>query len=305
MERTQRILDRFPEFYLTWDKTSIIYELVTALGKRIDESEKDLDSILEAHWVDTAANDDLDRLASVYNLGRSPGESDPELRSRLKRAIIEYKGGGTMKAILDSVRMALRLPLDYPIEMVENPEAEVHREFTVQSGDTWSFSSESIHDAEPVIEITLAPEEEDVITDPTLTNLETGETITFSGEVKKGQILVIEDGKARVNNKEVKKSLSAPKPPTIPRRMTRWTYRQPISEEIGVFDTAVFDESKFAVGIPKVKLALRWMSNQLATFELRIPRSALTRKNSLQMARDAVESIKATGVKAIITTVED
>jgi hypothetical protein len=123
--------------------------------------------------------------------------------------------------------------------------------------------------------------------------------------VKKGQTLVIEDGKAKVNNKEVKKSLSAPKPPTIPRRMTRWTYRQPISEEIGVFDTAVFDESKFAVGIPRVRLGLTWTSNQLATFELRIPRSALTRENSLQMARDAVESIKATGVKAIITTVED
>ena len=49
MQRTQRILDRFPEFYLTWNKTSLIYELVTAIGKRVDESEKDLDSILTAH----------------------------------------------------------------------------------------------------------------------------------------------------------------------------------------------------------------------------------------------------------------
>ena len=72
-----------------------------------------------------------------------------------------------------------------------------------------------------------------------------------------------------------------------------------------MFDTAVFDESKFAVGIPTVRLGFRWVSHQPATFMLRIPGSALGRKDSVKLASDAVESIKATGVKAIITTVED
>jgi len=305
LERTQRILERFPEFYLTWDRASLIHELVTALGKRVDEAEKDVDRILRAHWVDTATSGDLDKLGRLFNLSRNPGERDADYRNRLKRAIIEFKGGGTRQAILDAVRMTLGLPMDYPIEMVENPEKEIHKEFTVQSGDKWSFCSESIYDAEPVVEFSLASDEYEAINKPTLTNMDTGETLTFDGTVGRGQTLVIEGGKAKLGGKEVKKSLSAEKPPTVPRRVTRWSYDEPISEEIGVFDTAIFDESKFAVGIPTVRLGFRWVSHQPATFMLRIPGSALGREDSVKLASDAVESIKATGVKAIITTVED
>jgi len=305
LERTQRILERFPEFYLTWDRSSLIHELVTALGKRVDEAEKEVDLILKAHWVDTATSGDLDKLGRLFNLSRYPGERDADYRSRLKRAIIEFKGGGTRQAILDAVRMTLGLPPDYPIEMVENPEKEILKEFTVRSGDEWSFCSESIYDAEPVLEVSLASEEEESINKPTLTNVDTGETLTFDGKIGRGQTLVIEGGEARLGGKDVKRSLSAEKPPTVPRQDTRWSYDEPISEEIGVFDAAVFDESKFAVGIPTVRLSLRWVSHQPATFMLRIPGSALGREGQIKLASDAVDSIKATGVKAIITTVED
>jgi len=297
-------LERFPQFYMTWDTESLIYDLVTSMGKRLDEAEKDLDSILRAHWVDTATHGDLDALGQIFSVDRNPGEPDADYRNRLKRAIIEFKGGGTRQAILDSVRLTLGLPSDYPLEMIENPEKEVYREFSVQSGDTWAFSSESIYDEEPVIEVSLESEE-DTINKPTIANLDTGEAITFDGKISKAQTLVIEGGKAKVNKREAKGSLSAQRPPMVPRRVTRWAYNEPISEEIGVFDTAVFDESKFAVGIPAVRLGFRWVSRQPATFELRVPRSALTRSEGFQLAQDAVESIKATGVRAIIKMVED
>jgi hypothetical protein len=304
VERTQRILERFPQFYMTWDKQSIIHDLVTSLGKQVDESEKELDSVLRSHWLDTAAHGDLNKLGRMFNINRNPGEPDPDYRNRLKRAIIEFKGGGTRQAIMSSVRLTLGLPPDYPLEMIENPEKEVYREFSVQSGDTWAFSSESILDAEPVIDMSLQSEDES-INKPTITNIDTGEAITFNGKIGKGQTLTIGDGRAMIDGKEVKKSLSTTKPPRLPRRVTEWAYNEPISEEIGVFDTAVFDESKFAIGIPQVRLGFKWITHQPATFELRVPRSALTRKESLKLAQDAVESIKATGVKAIINVVED
>ena len=110
--------------------------------------------------------------------------------------------------------------------------------------------------------------------------------------------------KSLLDGRDVSGSLTGVKPLNLPRRMTSWRYEEPISEEIGAFDTAVFDESKFAIGIPEVNLAFEWVAHQPATFELTIPESALARENSLQLVREAVDSIKAAGVKAIITTGE-
>jgi len=45
MERTKRILDRLPLFYRSWDRDSIIFNLLFAMGKRIDEAEKEVTAI--------------------------------------------------------------------------------------------------------------------------------------------------------------------------------------------------------------------------------------------------------------------
>ncbi len=302
MERTQRILERFPLFYRTWDRDSFVYNLVYALGKRIDEAEKEVDAILRSHWVDTAFGTSLDKLGGIYGIGRKPHEGDPEYRNRLKQAIIEFKGGGTINAILTSVRMTLGLPRDHPIEMIENPPMEMHREFKVNPGDTWTFSSESVLDATPTIEVSIESDNEK-ITNPSITNLETNESVAFKDTILKGQKLIIEEGKATLDKKNVKKSLSTTKLPKVLRKQHKWSYAEPISEEIGVFDTAVFDESKFAIGIPTIKLGFSWAAHQPATFELRIPKQAVSWGDGATLAKEAVESIKATGVRAVIKVV--
>lgn len=304
MERTLRILDKFPLFYRTWDKDSIIYNLIYALGKRIDEAEKEVAAILRSHWVDTAFKADLDKLGAIYSMGRKSREGDLEYRNRLKQGIIEFKGGGTISAIMTSVRMTLGIPRDYPIEMVENPTTDVRKEFKVNPGDVWDFTSESIIDATPAIDVSIESDNEK-ITNPTIKNLETEESITFNGSILKGQRLVIEEGKATLDGKSVKKDLSTTRVPRLLRKQHKWSYTEPISKEIGVFNTAVFDESKFAIGIPTIKLVFSWVSRQPATFEIRIPLEMVEMGGNVALAKEAVESIKATGVRAIVKLVEE
>ena len=304
MERTKKILERFPDFYQTWDEKSSIYNLVSAVGKRIDEAEKEIDAILRSHWIDKANRDDLDGFGALFNLARKPGETDSDYRLRLKRAIIEFKGGGTKSAILTSVRMALGLPSDYPIELVENPQREKEREFKVKPGETWSFSSESVFDAIPDVEISIDSEGER-ITDPTIVNTERGESLTYNGSISVGETLTVKEGEARLERSSVKSKMSAPRPPTLQRKTTTWGYRAPISGEIGVFDTSAFNETKFAVGIPTTRLVFRWMAHEPAAFEIRLPREVLSKDGDVVRVQEAVNAIKASGVTATIKLIEE
>ena len=40
MKRTNSIIDRLPFFYRSWDRNSLIFNLLFALGNRLDEAEK-------------------------------------------------------------------------------------------------------------------------------------------------------------------------------------------------------------------------------------------------------------------------
>lgn len=303
MERTQRILDMFPSFYKTWDRDSLIFNVVNALGKRLDESEKDLFEIMRAHWVDKAIRIDLDNLGALYNIKRKTGETDPEYRSRLKRAIMEFKGGGTISAVLTSVNTALGLPRDYPLELVENPQREIYREFKVRTGETWWQSSESVLDSTPSIDIDVETGGAKV-TNPTITNLGTGESVTFDGIIQTGDQLKIEGGKAFLNGVDATGRLSTATIPRLLRGGATWRYAELLEKEIGVFDVSRFDESMFPVGIATVRIGFKWMSHQPATFEIKIPKDALSRRGGLSLAQEVVDSIKATGVRAIIKVVE-
>jgi hypothetical protein len=304
MERTKRILDRLPLFYRSWDRDSLIFNLLFAMGKRLDEAEKEVTAILRSHWVDTSFGADLDRLGAIFGFERKPHEGDPEYRNRLKQAVIEFKGGGTINALLTSVRMTLGLSRNYPLELVENPPIELQREFDVNPGDIWAFSSESVLDTTPTIEVSIESESEK-ITNPSITNLETNESITYKGSILKGQKLVMEEGTGRLDRRSVKSNLSTTVVPRLLRKQHKWRYEEPISEEIGVFDAAIFDESKFAIGIPTVRLSFNWVAHQPATFEISIPQEAITRIDDVTLVEEAVDYIKATGVRAIIKIVKE
>jgi hypothetical protein len=303
MKRTQRILDRFPSFYKTWDRNSLIFNMVHALGKRLDEAEKDLYAIMWAHWVDKASGSELDQLGDLYNIKRKPDETDSAYRNRLKRAIMEFKGGGTINAVLTSVKTALGLPRDYPLELIENPPKEMYKEFKVRTGETWLLSSSSVLDAAPSIEINVETEGLKS-TNPTITNLGTGEVIALKGTLQKGEVLRIEGGKVFLSDVDVTERLSKADASKLLRRGSTWRYAEALEKEIGVFDAAAFDLSIFAIGIPTVNIGFKWVAYQPATFEIRMPKDALPTKGSIALVQEVVESIKAAGVRAIINVVE-
>jgi hypothetical protein len=304
MKRTQRILDRFPHFFLTWDTKSIIYNLISAVGKRLDETDRELLRIMRSHWVDKAYRTDLYNIGSLFNIQRLPNEPDIEYRNRLKRSLIEYKGGGTISAIITSLRLSLGLPDIFPIEIIENPPINKQRTFTVRTGDKWEFSSESIHDVSPSIELKIESASGKII-NPTIRNLDTDEKITYNGELVTGDVLKIEDNEVLLNNQSVNKNISITETPKLTREMNTWTYSEPISEEIGIFDTAIFDESKYAIGISKVKIGFKWTAHQPATFEVKIPKESIQTSEKRNIAELTIQSMKATGVKAILTEVEE
>lgn len=303
MQRTQRILDRLPSFYKTWDPNSLLFKVVYSLAKRLDEAQKDLVAILRAHWVDKALTRDLDSLGALYSLSRNPGEADGEYRTRLKLAIMEYKGGGTRSAVLTAVTTVLRLPREYPLELVENPPQEARREVQVRTGESWWQSSESVVDATPSIEIQVATEG-GTVTNPTLVNTGLDASLTFQGTLASGDRLRIADSRADLNGADVTDRLLVSSVPKLLRRGSTWRYTERLKQAIGVFDVARFDEAIFPVGVAAVHIDFHWVAYQPATFELRLPKDALARRGDLPWVQAVVDAIKAAGVQALVHVVE-
>jgi hypothetical protein len=281
---------------MVWDTDSNIYKVMTALGKQVDEAEKELNLIMRSHWVDKSNREDLDKTGSLYNMIRNHDETDQEFKSRLKRAIIEYQGGGTKNAIVSTVKQELGLPPETEIELIENPPTEIKKQYLVNSGDIWEMSSESVYDAEPTVEISIESEHEKV-ENPSISNLESNESVSYSGIIKKGQTVKLEKASKKKNEDN--------KPPKVLRKKHLWSYKEPISKEIGVFDSSIFDESKFAVGIPTIKLDFKWVAHTPATFELRIPEKIIPLGKDLKSIQDTVYAIKASGVTAKISLVRE
>ena len=300
--RAEKIASRFPHFYLSWDRSSTISSFVSAVGKAMDETEKEYVSIMRSHWVDTASGEDLDRLGALFSIGRGRGETDADYRGRLKTAIISYKGGGTLSSIRMIARIALGLPQDYPIEVRENPEVAMKRTWKVRANSEWTVDPRSIADAEP--EITIALETKDVkISDPTITNLDTGESITFKGVLSYGEALRIGGGRATVNGVDQTQRLSTAKVPKMPRRKTKWQYTESIGANLGVFDRAQFDRSVFAVDSTS-SVTFEWKALQPASFEVLVPKALLDKSGAkAAYVQRLIDSVKASGVRGEVKVI--
>jgi hypothetical protein len=268
------------------------------VSKQLDEVEDKITDVMKAHWADTAHEDELNRLGVLLGLSRLSGEDDLHFRARLKRAANEYKGGGTVSAILDAVKASIDSQSAEDVKIVENPRASAFAEFTVRAGDTWTLGSNSITDAQP--RLTLTVEEGGEVSSPRIMNLDTGESITFQGKLKGGQNLVIKK-KASLEGKDVSKRISPQKIPRLLRRGSTWKYTEALEELIAVFDTAKFGEHTFAVRVPSVTIRFDWTRFQPATFEVRIKSKALRGSDlSKPYLERVVNSMKAAGVNTII-----
>jgi len=318
MEITKRIIDRLPSFYGAWNEDSLFFRLFDGFGKRFDETQKDLFRVMRTHWVDTAVREDLDKLGAIYNMKRKLDEKDSDYQRRLKAAIYEYKGGGTVNAILSLTRTLLGMKEEEKLELLENPPALVSIEHKLKSGDTWTLRSNSLQDATPMI--TFYVEAGDALFDtarfdksvfplevinPMITNLETKESIVFKGIMSGGQKLVISEGKATLDGIDVTNQVSPMVIPLILRRGSKWQYKEAVKEKIGVFDEAIFDESLFETVVATVKIRFDWTAYQVATFELKLPRESLVRSGiSIEDLKEFIARIKAVGVRGMVTVID-
>jgi len=303
LSRVERICNRLPRFYKHWDRDSLILNLLSAVGKQLDEAEGEVTNVMKAHWVDTAAADELDELGVLVRTNRIPGEDDAHFRVRLKRAVGEYEGGGTVPAILAAVKALIGAQNEGEVKIVENPPAPAAAEFRVMAGDTWTLGSNSIVDAVP--SLTLTVEEGGEVSDPQIVNLDTGESVGFRGKLGGGEQLTITEGGASVDGEDATEKISVQGFPRLLRRGSTWKYGEALRMLIGVFDTARFDEHTFAVGIPFVMIRFDWTRLQPATFEVQIRSEALRRSGLTETyIEEFVDTMKAAGVNAIIKVLE-
>lgn len=302
MSRSEKIAERLPHFYTYWENSSSISGLIASIGKPLDETEKELVSIMRAHWVDTANIGDLDKLGYLYNHKRKENESDLNYRNRLKTAILRYQGGGTIEAIQKLVRIILRLPDKYPVEIVENPPINLKKSWKVNAGHEWIVDPRSVYETVPDITITVNTENAK-ITNPILTNISTEEAITFRGDVKYGDILKISNGRAMLNGVDQTDKLSTTVIPKLPRQKSRWQYTEFIGANQLVLDRTNFDSSVFAINIMST-VTFEWTANQPATFELYLPERLLFKaKVSADYIQERINTVKACGVKAEVKVI--
>jgi hypothetical protein len=298
LEQTQRIAERLPEFYRTWDADSVIFKVVDSVGRTLSEEQKSVFRVMRTHWVDTANAGDLDKLGALFELHRSKGEGDEDYRTRIKSALRQFKGGGTMASI--KTLMADFLSADpADLEISENPERAIAVSRRMAGGQSWTLGSMSVEDASPVIEMTLQGEGS-VVLNPGLRNIDSGERVGLQGTLRVGQKLVMSEGSATLDGADVHDSVSAsPAFPTLKPGGSRWVYEEAITAKIGHLDGSAFDSFIFGVPVPDANVRLSWSGRQPSTFTLTVPSTAFKEGDVTEAeAADFLNIIKGAGVQA-------
>ncbi|HSF49475.1 MAG TPA: hypothetical protein VLA74_01835, partial [Nitrososphaeraceae archaeon] len=137
---SDRIINRLPQFYKSWDKESILFSFIDSFANELRKQKKDLVNIKRTHWIDTSYGKNLDLLANIFKLYRKQEEPDEDFRNRIKRFLFEFTGGGTKKSILaQSVAyLNLKEESEMPV-LIENPLRIKKVKMTVQNGDRISI----------------------------------------------------------------------------------------------------------------------------------------------------------------------
>jgi len=302
LSRPERITGRLPRFYRNWDRTSLVSAFVQSVCEQLDETEKGITKLLEAHWVETAKGEDLERIASLVRSSHMPHEDDEHFRDRLKRAVDEYKGGGTVSVIIDELRQLIGAKSG-EIEIVENPVTEASAEFLVIANNTWSLGSSSIEDEQP--SLTLAVKQEGEVSNPQIINVDTGLSVTYEGKLKSGEQLFIDKKKALLDEKDVTKRVNMQGQLRLLRKGSVWKYSEALLERIGMFDAAKFDDHTFAVDVPAVSVRFEWKRRQPATFMVKIKSDVLTRSSLSESDLEKVlNSRRAVGINVLVKIME-
>jgi hypothetical protein len=299
VQRTQRVAERLPEFYRSWDPDSVIYKLVDAFARSLNEQQQDIFRVARTHWVETAHNSDLDSIGAVFDLRRTDGESDADYRRRVKNGVQQFRGGGTPESVVSMVAGFLRVRKDQ-VGLEENPPTSIVVSRTARGDTEWNLGSMSIEDAVPRLEITIDDESEKIV-DPTLSVKETGASVRFRGTVTQGQRLVIDGGHAELDGEDVSDRLELKGTVALSRLGSTWSFHEALSSRVGTFDHATFDGSVFQKSVPTTRVRFEWTSRQPCTFELTIPYHALEKSgNSPEEVEAFLSIIRAQGIRATL-----
>jgi hypothetical protein len=324
---SDRIINRLPQFYKSWDKESVLFSFIDSFANELRKQKKDLVNIKRTHWIDTSYGKNLDLLAKIYKLYRKQEESDEDFRNRIKRFLFEFTGGGTKKSILAQTVAYLNLKeeSEMPI-LIENPVRIKKVKMTVQNGDRISIQSESIDDKDFFLELSLEEEGFEIL-DPSIYDQDRNYSIKFHGTLRSGEKLRISteeksvshinddlriddvnnDSNSIFNNKKNNgnnnnnNNIFIDEKMKVPRKKSTWIFKENTTPKLGRFDEALFDEYFYEVYVPKCSLNIEWKAKLLSSFELQIESESFERSGvSIENFSDLINSIKAAGVKAYI-----
>ncbi|MDG6925371.1 MAG: hypothetical protein JRN09_02335 [Nitrososphaerota archaeon] len=303
MQRTQRVAERLPEFYRSWDPDSVIYKLVDAFARSLNEQQQDIFRIARTHWVETAHHADLDALGAIFDLERVHGESDVDYRRRVKNGVQQFRGGGTRESVISMIAAFLRVRRDQ-VGLEENPPMPLSVSRTARGDTEWELGSMSVDDATPKVEITIDDESEKIV-NPTLSVKETGAWMRFRGTVLHGQRLTIDGGHAELDGKDVTDQLELNGTPALLRLGSTWDFHEELSSLVGSFDHAAFDGSVFQKPVPTVRVKFEWTARQPCTFDVTVPYHALEKSGTSPEEVEALLSvIRAQGIRATLRVKE-
>ncbi len=302
MSRLERISNRLPRLYVSYEKSSLIFNLLQAIDKELSNLDEGITDLMKSHWVDSAEGKDLDKMAVLVSSYRA-SEDDLVFRRSLKKTIEEYRGGGTISIILERLQDLLSPGENDDIEIIENPRVKTSAEFSVVASDTWILGSESIKDETTTLAISIDGKGE--VTNPKIINLDTNKSISFKGKLIAGKQLKIGQKKALLGDQDITNKVNSEDALKLFRKKSEWKYTESLSGVIGIFDTAKFDENNFAVGIPTIKVRFDWEKSQPSVILVKIKSSVLFKSGlTKQYLEKTLNSIKAAGVKVVLKVTE-
>ncbi|HEU5172002.1 MAG TPA: hypothetical protein VFT83_00605, partial [Nitrososphaeraceae archaeon] len=297
---SDRIINRLPQFYKSWDKESVLFSFIDSFANELRKQKKDLVNIKRTHWIDTSYGKNLDLLAKIYKLYRKQEESDEDFRNRIKRFLFEFTGGGTKKSILAQTVAYLNLKeeSEMPI-LIENPVRIKKVKMTVQNGDRINIQSESIDDKDFFLELSLEEEGFEIL-DPSIYDQDRNYSIKFHGTLRSGEKLRISteeksvshinddlriddvnnDSNSIFNNKKNNgnnNNIFIDEKMKVPRKKSTWIFKENTTPKLGRFDDALFDEYFYEVYVPKCSLNIEWKAKLLSSFELQIESESFER----------------------------
>lgn len=100
-------------FYVTYKATSLLSRYIDNADEELGSVEEQLDSVIEAKFVDSATGDELDRIGESFGvLGKRRERNDTQYRIYLKSIVQSFISRGTKNGIKTAISAATDVPAE-------------------------------------------------------------------------------------------------------------------------------------------------------------------------------------------------